>query len=98
MIWIPQALADVGANAEFIAKDSVYYAQLFTRKVFDPVEKIADFPQIGRIVTEINSENIKEIILENYRIIYRINNELVEILTVYHSARLLEIEDLFVDK
>lgn len=33
---------------------------------------------------------IREILLGNYRIVYRISGEVVEILTVYHGARLLD--------
>ncbi len=91
--WTPQALADVEANADFIAKDSVYYAQIFARKVFKTVDKLTTFPMLGRIVPEINSENIREIILGNFRIIYRVDEDVIEILTVYHSARLLEIDN-----
>jgi len=40
------------------------------------------------------TKEIREIILGNYRIIYRIKDDIVEILTVYHSARLLETENL----
>ncbi len=48
----------------------------------------------GRVVPEINRKEIREIILGNYRIIYRIKKDVLEILTVYHSARLLEKEDI----
>jgi mRNA-degrading endonuclease RelE of RelBE toxin-antitoxin system len=38
-------------------------------------------------------ENIRELILGNYRIIYRIiSEERIDILTVHHSAKLLRIE------
>lgn len=88
--WTPQALDDVEAIANFIAHDSPHYAQLFATKVFDAVERLNLFPESGRVVPEIDQMNIREIILGNYRIIYRIKLQKVEILTVYHSARLLD--------
>ena len=87
--WTLQALDDVEAIAIFIARDSTRYAQLFANKVFDAVKRIEIFPESGRVVPEINQQNIREILLGNYRIIYRIKSDLAEILTVYHSARLL---------
>ena len=54
------------------------------------VERLAHLPRIGRVVPEINDTAIREIILGNYRIIYRLHTELAEILTVYHGARLLD--------
>lgn len=89
--WAPQSLDDIEAIANFIARDSDYYAQMFTTKVFDTVERLELFPESGQIVPELNRKEIREIIFGNYRIIYRTKEELVEILTVYHSARLLDI-------
>ena len=92
--WTPQSLDDVEAITNFIVRDSTYYAGIFTIKVFESVERLELFPESGRIVPELNHKEIREIILGNYRIIYRVKEEIVEILTVYHSARLLEIENI----
>ena len=70
------------------------YAGIFTIKVFEAVERLKLFSESGRIVPELNRKEIREVILGNYRIIYRIKEEIAEILTVYHSARLLEIDNI----
>jgi len=87
--WTCQALDDVEAITRYIARDSTYYAQMFAVKTFEAVRQIEIFPKSGRVVPEINQENIREILLGNYRIIYRLKDGFVEILTVYHSSRLL---------
>jgi plasmid stabilization system protein ParE len=47
---------------------------------------------VGRIVPELAIETIREIILGNYRIIYRIwEEEEVQVVTVHHGARLLDV-------
>ena len=53
-----------------------------------------DFPQSGRIVPELDYEEIREIIHGNYRIIYQISSENIEILTVRHGRQLLSETDL----
>ena len=58
------------------------------------VQKLKDFPQSGRMVPEAEDPVIREVILGNYRIVYRTHKELVEILTIYHGARLLNPRDL----
>jgi len=88
--WTPQAANDLDAIAEFIGKDSEHYASLFVMDALEVVERLVHLPRIGRVVPEIDDPNIREIILGNYRIIYRLCKELAEILTVYHSARLLD--------
>jgi addiction module RelE/StbE family toxin len=90
--WTPQALEDIETIANFIARDSTYYAGIFTVKIFETVERLELFPESGRTVPELNCKKIKEVILGNYRIIYRLKEDMVEILTVYHSARLLEAD------
>ncbi len=88
--WTEQALNDVEAIAAFIARDSDHYARLFVRKIFDVVNRLNMFPGSGRIVPEIDRSEIREIISGNYRIIYRLKGDAVEIITVYHSSRLLD--------
>ncbi|MFH1289013.1 MAG: type II toxin-antitoxin system RelE/ParE family toxin [bacterium] len=88
--WTAQAVKDVESICEFIAKDSPIYARLFAKDILQAVQRLGNFPKSGRIVPEFSNKNIREIILGNYRIIYRIKPAVTEILTVYHSARLLK--------
>jgi len=51
---------------------------------------------IGRIVPELNQQDIREIISGNYRIIYQnIETKLSYILTIHHSLRLLSNSPIF---
>ncbi len=88
--WTEQAADDLQAIAEFIAHDSPEYACLFATDVMGVVDRIAVFPKIGRVVPEMANPDIREVILGNYRIVYRLQGYFVEILTVYHSARLFD--------
>ena len=92
--WTTQAADDLDSIAGFIAGDSEHYASLFVMDVLDAVQRLKDFPQSGRMVPEAQDPVIREILLGNYRIVYRTNRELVEILMVYHGARLLDPADL----
>ncbi len=87
--WTQQALEDLEAVCIFIARDAPLYAELFAGQVLRATDRLEDFPLSGRVVPEIGQENIREIILGNYRIIYRVLPEEVEILTIYHGARVL---------
>jgi len=87
--WTPQAADDLEAIAKLIAEDSPHYASLFVMDVLAAVEQVADFPHSGKVVPEIRDPALRETVLGNYRIIYRVRPELVEILTVFHGARLL---------
>lgn len=88
--WTLQGIADLRTIADFIAKDSSHYARLFVFDVFNVVDRLGRFPKSGRIVPELMDSHIREIILGNYRIVYRSRVKLVEILAVYHGAKLLD--------
>jgi addiction module RelE/StbE family toxin len=89
--WTDQALQDIDNIAEFISKDSLKYAKIQTQLFFDRVEVLYSKPEIGRIVPEIHKKKIRELILGNYRIVYRIINlKRIDILTIHHSRRLLQ--------
>ena len=64
-------------------------------RIFESVERLEAFPLSGRIVPEINQENIREIILGSYRIVYLFKAETVFILTVFHGSKLLKISDIY---
>ncbi|MEI6166194.1 MAG: type II toxin-antitoxin system RelE/ParE family toxin [bacterium] len=88
--WTEQASDDLQAITEFIAHDSPEYACLFATDILDVVGRISIFPKIGRVVPEVTNPDIREVILGNYRIVYRLRGYCVEILTVYHSSRLFD--------
>jgi len=90
LIWTLQAVEDMEAICNFIARDSPRYAQLFAQRVFSAAERLSLFPSSGRVVPEILQDDIREVLLGNYRVIYRIKREEVQVLAVYHSARLLD--------
>lgn len=77
LIWTTQALEDVEAICQFIARDAPRYAQVFATQVFEAVERLQTFPKSGRPVPEVGQENIREIIHGNYRIIYRLTNDVI---------------------
>jgi addiction module RelE/StbE family toxin len=88
--WTPQAADDLEAITDFIAADSPQYASLFAIDVLNAVERLQVFPRSGRVVPEVHAPDIREIVLGNYRIVYRIRADFVEILTVWHGSRLLD--------
>jgi toxin ParE1/3/4 len=89
--WSPKAASQFEGICEYIARDSKYYAVLFARKILLLIKAIPQFPKAGRIVPEYNDENLREILYENYRIVYRVKEEeVIEIVAMCHGARPLE--------
>ena len=89
VIWSDEAIADLGAVVTYIAGDNRSAADNFGRKIFEHTRMVGEFPQAGRMVPEERNPNVREIIVEPYRVIYELNaNGLtVDILRVWHAAR-----------
>jgi plasmid stabilization system protein ParE len=88
--WSPRSLRQIQEISEYIGKDSIFYAELFVKNVFQNMESVALFPKIGRIVPEYKNELIRERFYGNYRIVYRIKKNQIEVLIVTHGTRLLK--------
>jgi plasmid stabilization system protein ParE len=49
---------------------------------------------MGRVVPEIANPDIRELIFKKYRIVYRLNENCIEILTVFEGHRLFRIDEI----
>ena len=96
--WTIQALDDLEAICLFIARAAPQVAAVFADRAFQVTDRLAVHPALGRIVPEMQDESIREVILHSYRIIYRIHQGDVHVLTVHHGARLLRDTDVEGDR
>ena len=87
MRWTHTSKLDLMQIFRYIAKDSVYYAKKVANNIIDKADYLADFPNMGRKIEEIDDDNLREIIVYSYRVIYRVDEDDVNILTIVHCKR-----------
>ena len=92
VLWTRQAVEDVEAIKAYVSRDSERYAALLTERLVAAVGRLVLFPQSGRIVPEVGDDLLREVIHGNYRVVYRLRTEFVEVVAVHHAARLLRVE------
>ena len=92
IVWAPQAVEDVEAIRAYVARDSPHYAQLVIDRIVATVALLEGRPRSGRVVPEVGDESLREVIHGNYRIVYRLRHDLIEIATVFHGARLFRLD------
>jgi plasmid stabilization system protein ParE len=90
VIWTQAALDDLSVIQDYIARDSVYYAEKFVDDAFKATERLSIFPESGRIVPERSDPDFREIIFGSYRIIYKIVGDDVNIVTMIHGKRIYQ--------
>ncbi len=81
------SILDLENIRDYIAKDSASYAARFVTRIIEAVEILPSHPRIGRGVPEADDDVIRELLFQNYRIIYRVEPERILILTVLHGSR-----------
>ncbi len=94
LIWSPDALDDIEAIGNYISRDSEFYAESTVLKIYESPQSLVSFPKRGRIVPEIGNENIRELFVFQYRIIYEVKSSEIHILTVIHGKRLLDKDQI----
>jgi plasmid stabilization system protein ParE len=97
VVWSGDALDDIDALGEYIARDSLYYAQQVVTEIMVAGDLLADQPTRGRVVPELNEPSIRERFIYSYRLIYEIRDTEREVhrLAVLHGKRLLSSVERF---
>jgi plasmid stabilization system protein ParE len=89
VIWSPDALQELEGICAFLEQSSSAFAERFAREVRELALSLPQQPRLGAMVPEYDQEDLRERLLHNYRILYRIRGEDVEVVTVVHGARRL---------
>lgn len=96
--WTKEALIRLQEIEEYISRDNPVVAIDYVDRLISVAEKISDYPENGRIVPELSLENIRELLFENYRKVYLVKKNSVDILTVFEGHQLLKKEEILKSK
>ena len=89
--WSDAAKSDLKGIIEYLSQDSPQYAEYLYERIFESIDNLKSFPEMGRRVLELKNPNMREIILQNYRIVYQYFEDKIEIITIFHGKRFLRI-------
>mgnify|MGYP000679895057 FL=1 len=92
--WSPLAAEQVRDIASYIALDKSSVAEQWIDKMFDSVEQLIDFPKSGRVVPELQINSIRELVQGNYRVIYKIQDNSISVLTVKSYRQQLRSDEI----
>lgn len=86
LTWSPQAVENLNQIVDLIALDKKETAHRWARMVEAKVARLSRFPLSGRVVPEVRRDEIREILVGSYRVIYKVEKG-VSILTIFHGAK-----------
>jgi toxin ParE1/3/4 len=84
--WLRTALVNLNAEAEYIAHDNPAAAARVVNQIENAVKNLRRYPAMGRPGRVIGT---REMVVPgtSYIIPYRVRNDCVEVLRVFHAAR-----------
>jgi addiction module RelE/StbE family toxin len=95
LVWSVRAKRDLVEIASYIAADNSDAAITWTDRLRERARQAAAMPRAGRLVPEARSESVREVFLQSYRGVYRIEPKQIVVLTVFegHRAFASELEE-----
>lgn len=55
------------------------------REIISQIERLADFPESGRVVPEFDITNLREVIYPPFRIVYRLDGNKIKIVRIWRK-------------
>ena len=99
VIWSNVAENDLTSIIEYIAADSPSNALRIFKNIKQTASNLCIFPERGRVVPELRNQGIlqyRELIISPWRVIYRISEKIVYVLSVLDSRQ--NIEDILLKR
>ena len=84
--WSERSLRNISEILRFTG------SELFVAKLIERTLKIPAFPLTGQKLQISGGEGLREVIWQDYRIVYRIEDKVLEIVTVCHVSRILMVD------
>ena len=98
LFWTEEAFKRLSEIEDYISRDNPNAAVEFVDKLISLAESLTANPEKGRVVPELSLEKIRELLYKNYRIVYLIKKNSIEILTIFEGHQLLKKEEVFKNK
>lgn len=87
VVWTDEAKAHLEDIYQYIKRDAPFYAAQTVDKLTRRAGQLVDHPRSGRVVPKYGDENLRELIVYPYRLIYRIKTDRIDVIAVFHGAR-----------
>ena len=92
--WTEHAYEQLDEAMAFIARDRPDTAMEWLDRILETGESLCELPERGRVVPEVSRNEVRELIISPYRLVYRVDENSVTITMVLHERRDLSPDDI----
>ena len=93
VIWTPDALDDLFIIELGASRFSGSFAAATTDRIHAAVELLSEFPEMGRLVPGFRSRNIRQLIVRNHLVAYRLIGDEIRIIAITSGSQILRESD-----
>jgi len=86
--FTPSAERHFLSALDYIRRENPSAAQSFRDRALTSLERLRKYPESGRHIPEFPDHPCREVIVPPYRFFYRVKDEVVWIVNVWHDAQL----------
>ncbi|HET9136363.1 MAG TPA: type II toxin-antitoxin system RelE/ParE family toxin [Candidatus Kapabacteria bacterium] len=87
IVWSESAREDMHDIFNYISHQSLFYADTVIEQIIESAESLSSLSERGRVVPELRSPFIREIFVYQYRLLYKLSADSIEIIGILHMAR-----------
>jgi plasmid stabilization system protein ParE len=87
--WTQRARRDLVEIGRHVARDKPMAARRWVERLRQRARDAAALPKSGREVPEVGREDVREVFVRSYRIVYRVFADEIHVVTVFEGHRLL---------
>ena len=93
IIWSKEAENNLLEIKQYIAQDSVLYAEKIVKGIVEKIQTLISHPEQGMLVLKSNNISYRRLLYKSYRIIYFYRQSIIYVVAIFHQAR--QIPDHF---
>ena len=87
LIWSPEALLRLRQISDYMSADSVLHTNATIKKIVDAVHSLERFPRLKRKLPEANRDELREILVLSWRIVYEISDYSIDLIDIVQGAQ-----------
>jgi toxin ParE1/3/4 len=83
IFYSDQAKKQLFTIKKFIAKDSTKNANSYLLRIKNKIEILKEYPYLGKINPVADINNIRDFIIDGYKVIYKVTSDSITVLAIY---------------
>jgi addiction module RelE/StbE family toxin len=84
--WTPEALRNLDTIGDYLRTVAPDVADRIVVSLVESMDAVMDFPRLGRMVPEFELDDLREVIVDDYRVVYELRGDTAWVVTVLHGA------------